>query len=377
MASSIASGLPDVSTYAPDFKVEVEGEELSPGTKGDVLEVKVTMDMEHLTGFELSINNWDDEKFQFKYSDGDRFAPGNQVDVQLGYAERLVSMVTGKITTLTPRFPESGQPTLGVSGLDNMLLLRDRRPVDSDARQWLQTPDWQIVREIAQRNGLRYRATEEGEAREVVVQRNLDDAQFVMERAKRMDFDCFVRTDPSSGVSTLHFQRPTDARDGASTRVYEWGQNLIAFSPTLTIARQVARVSVRGWDPRNKRPIVGTAAAAQLPATQGGGTSGPQVAENALNARQDVVVDAPVSSQEEADDLARQLLLDRAYEYITGSGQCIGIPDLRPGDNVQMKGLGTRFNGPYYVKQVEHVLGATGYHTTFQVRKIHEGGVIS
>jgi len=379
MASTKASGLPDVSTYAPDFKVEIEGQELSPDTRGDVLEVKVVMDLDNLTSFDLSINNWDDKTFDFKYVDSDQFAPGNQVHVQLGYAGKLVSMVTGKITTLTPRFPESGQPTLGVSGLDNMLLLRDRHPVDSDNRQWLQKQDWEIVREIAQRNNLRYQATQEGPQQDRVLQRNLDDAQFVMERAKRIDFDCFVETDPQSGEATLHFERPTDARDGASTRVYQfqWGQSLITFSPTLTTARQVARVSVRGWDPRTKQPIVGHASKDDLPGTPGDGTSGPDIAENRLGGKQEVVVDAPVDSQEEADARARELLFNRAYDYITGTGQCIGLPDLRPGDNVELTGLGKRFSGTYYVKKAEHTLGAAGFHTQFDVRKIYDGGVIA
>jgi phage protein D len=380
MASLKASGLPDVSYYAPDFKLEIEGVELNPDTRGDVLEVKVVMDMENLTSFELSINNWDDEVLDFKYSDGDQFTPGNQVHVQLGYADRLISMVTGKITTLTPRFPESGQPTLGVSGLDNMLLLRDRHPVDSDTRQWLQMQDWQIAQEIAQRNNLRFQATEDGPTQDRVLQRNLDDAQFVMERAKRIDFDCFVHTDPQSGESTLHFERPTDARDQASTRIYQfrWGESLIAFTPTLTTARQVARVSVRGWDPRTKQPIVGRASKSDLPGTPGGGgTSGPEIAEKKLGAKQEVVVDAPVDSQEEADARARELLLKRAYDYITGTGQCIGLPDLRPGDNVELLALGQRFSGTYYVKKVEHTLGASGYHTQFEVRKIYDGGAIA
>ena len=47
------------------------------------------------------------------------------------------------------------------------------------------------------------------------------------------------------------------------------------------------------------------------------------------------MVDQPVSSQQEAKTLAISLLRERAYSYVTGTGQAIGIPDLRPGDNVE------------------------------------------
>jgi phage protein D len=375
---TLASGLPDTSYYAPDFKLLVEGEELNVDTRGDVLDIKVVMDMDNLTSFELTINNWDDEEFAFKHSDGPTFDPGKRVHVKLGYADKLVSMVTGKITTLTPRFPESGQPTLGVSGLDGMVLLRNRKPVASDRRQWVNLADWEIVEQIAARNRLRFEATKEGEKRDLVVQRNLDDAQFVMERARRIDFDCFVSTDPLSGKSTLHFERPTDARDKMASQFFsfEWGSSLIQFSPTLTTARQVSKVVVRGWDPKAKKKIEGTASKADLPSTPKGGKSGPEIVESQFGDKHDVVVDAPVNSKEEADALAKSLLLKRAYDYITGSGQCIGLPDLRPGNNVELTGLGRRFSGTYYVKKVEHTFGSNGYHTQFDVRKIYDGGVI-
>lgn len=66
---------------------------------------------------------------------------------------------------------------------------------------------------------------------------------------------------------------------------------------------------------------------------------------------------------------------ERAYEFITGSGQVIGVADLRPGDNVRLSGLGTRFTNDYYVKKVEHTLGSAGYTTSFEVRSTYDGGL--
>ena len=78
------------------------------------------------------------------------------------------------------------------------------------------------------------------------------------------------------------------------------------------------------------------------------------------------MVDQPVTSAEEARDLAISLLRERAYKFITGNGQVIGLPDLRPGTNVELKGLGKRFSGDYHVLKVEHSLGNTGFQTKFE-----------
>jgi phage protein D len=335
------------------------------------------MEMEHMTSFALTINNWDDRNFRFKYSDEQDFDVGQRVHVMLGYADQLRSMVTGYITTLTPRFPESGQPTLGVSGLDAMVLLRDRKPTGSDQRKFVNMTDADIAKVIARRNGLRCEATQGGEKHDLVIQKNQDDAQFLMERASRIDYDCFIHTDPVGNASTLHFEVPTDARDGRRARVYRfvWGESLIAFNPVLTIARQVSKVTVRGWNPATKSVIEGSAGPDDLPGAKKNGDSGPQVVASKLGNKQDVVLDALVTSQQEARALALQLLRERAYDFITGSGDVIGLADLRPGDNIDLAGLGTRFTGTYYVKKVEHAFGANGYTTHFEVRRVYDGGV--
>src|SRR5689334_10777586 len=147
-ASTRVSGLPPVDYYAPNYKIEVEGKELDPESRGDVLEVKVTMDLENLAHFDMTINNWDDKKLDFKYSDTNKFDVGNRVHIQMGYADKLKSMVRGIITSLSPKFPESGPPTLAVSGQDPLVRLKDRKPKDGEQKQFVTMTDGEIVRVI-------------------------------------------------------------------------------------------------------------------------------------------------------------------------------------------------------------------------------------
>lgn len=379
MAGAIQqSGLPSTDYYAPDFRVEVEGEVLDPESHGDVLQLKVTMDMDNMTSFDLTINNWDDKRVDFKYSDGDTFSVGRRVHVLMGYAGGLLSMVAGQITSMTPKFPETGPSTLTVGGLDGMFKLRDRKPEKGEVTKYTKMADWEIAQYIAQRNGLAAFVDQEGEVHDEVVQKNQDDATFLMERAKRIDFDCFVLTDPVSGKAALYFIKPSDGRDSSKIRVYQfrWGQSLINFTPTINLSRQVGKVTVRGWDDRSKQAIVATVGPEDLPGAgqNQGGSSGPQAAQASAQGKQEVVVDAPVNSEEEARKLALSLLTERAYEFITGVGEVIGLPDLRPGDNIELAGLGQRFSGNYYVKKVEHMISESGYRTQFEVRRVFDGG---
>jgi phage protein D len=378
--------------YAPEFEVHIEGLQMDPTTKNDIIDIKVHRDIDEMSGFDLELNNWDDADLKFKHSDSPELRLGARVSVQLGYADQLLTVATGTISTISPKFPDGASPTVSISGVDGMLKLKDRKPAENEVKIYRNKQDWEIATEIAQRNHLSIQATQAGPPHDIVVQKNQDDASFLMERAKRLDYDCYILPDPKTGEDTLYFIKPTDGRDGRAVRVYRLAYapglstgpsaqpaglipNLIDFTPTLTVSKQVSKLTVRGWDPRTKQQIAFTATAENLPAGQNAadGQSGPQAAESTLGGRQEVLVDAPVTSDEEARELAISLLRERAYEFITATGRVAGLPELRPGDNLEIYGLGKRFSGTYFVKRVEHTLGSGGFFTQFTGRRIHQG----
>ncbi|MGW1715216.1 phage late control D family protein [Streptomyces sp. NPDC002156] len=391
----MSSPTPEVASpdrYAPEFEVRIEGLEMDPSTKNDIIDIKVNRDIDEMSGFDLTLNNWDDANLRFKHSDSPSFQLGCRVSVRLGYADQLLTVATGTISTLSPKFTDGSSPTVSVSGVDGLLRLKDRKPTENETKIYLNKQDWEIAQEIAQRNHLKIEVTKEGPVHDRVVQKNQDDASFLLERAKRLDFDCFLLPDPATGEDTLYFIKPTDGRDGRPIRVYRLAYapglstgptnqpvglipNLMEFTPTLTVSQQVSKVTVRGWDPRTKQPIAFTATAENLPAGQNtaDGQSGPQAAESAAQGRQEVMVDAPVTSDQEARELAISLLRERAYEFITATGKVAGLPELRPGDNLEIYGLGRRFSGTYFVKRVEHTLNTSGFFTQFTGRRIHQG----
>jgi phage protein D len=382
----------DPDRYAPEFEVVIEGVQADPTTKNDILDIKVHRDIEEMSGFDLELNNWDDVSLTFKHSDSTAFRLGSRVSVRIGYADKLMTVATGTISTLAPKFPDSASPTVSVSGVDGMLRLKESKPTAEKDKIFLNMADWQIAERIAQRNRLRIETTKEGPVHDRVMQKNQTDAQFLMERAKRLDFDCYILPDATTGEETLYFIKPTDGRDGRPIRLFRLAYqpglttgptalpadlvpNLIDFTPTLTVSKQVSKLTVRGWDPRTKQALEFTATAENLPAGQNSaaGESGPQAADSAAGGRQEVVVDAPVTSQQEAQDLAVALLRERSYEFITATGRVAGLPELRPGDNLEIFGLGTRFSGTYFIKRVEHALNSSGFFTTFTGRRIFQG----
>ncbi|MGW4523926.1 phage late control D family protein [Amycolatopsis sp. NPDC004378] len=382
----------DPDRYAPEFEVVITGLRADASTKNDIIDLKVHRDLDEMSGFDLELNNWDDVALKFKHSDSPQLQIGTLVSVRLGYADKLFTVATGTISSLAPKFPDGASPTVSITGVDGMLALKDRKPTKDEDKNFVGKTDWEIAEQIARRNHLAFKTTHEGPPHDLVVQKNQSDAQFLMERAKRIDFDCYILPDPETSTQTLYFVKPTDGRDSRPIRLFRLAYapglatgptaqpaglvpNLIDFTPTMTISNQVSQLTVHGWDPVKAEPIEYVATAKDLPGGQNSadGQSGPQAAETAAGGRQEVVVDAPVLSQEEAKELAIALLREKAYEFITATGRVAGLPELRPGDNLEIFGLGKRFSGTYFVKRVEHALNTSGFFTTFTGRKIFQG----
>jgi uncharacterized protein len=405
--------IPPDPGFAPDFAVDVRDVRGMPvdrtqsevlDVRNDVLNIQVILDLNNMASFDITFNNWDDVNLRFKYSESEAdtevFKFGRIVSVRLGYADKLVPVVSGQITALRPTFPDSSSPTIGISGSDGMQALKDSKPRAGQPIYYRGKADWEIAQQVAGRQPKKMKVSvpdKTGLQHPLVVQKNQDDASFLMERARRIDYDCYVTSDDAAGTPTLHFEPSPDGRNGAPVRAFRLAYgpglaaaeqlaaangaaaggplvpNLISFTPTLTAARQVSRVTVRGWDPRTKQSIDAVATADNLPSGRGGGLTGPSAASEALGGREDTVIDAPVASVEEARALATALLRERAYQFITGTGRIAGLPQLRPRDVLEIHGIGRRFSGNYFVTRVEHTVGASGFFTQFGVRRIADG----
>src|SRR5713226_5068588 len=121
--------------YVPQFEIRIEGAGLPRDVLRDVREVTYHDNLNQIDGFEMTVNNWDPQIRDFKYVGSETakslqgssdesarqrlFEPGNkQVELHIGYADKLQLMLKGSFTRLDPNFPSSGGPTLTVSALN-------------------------------------------------------------------------------------------------------------------------------------------------------------------------------------------------------------------------------------------------------------------
>ena len=89
---------------------------------------------------------------------------------------------------------------------------------------------------------------------------------------------------------------------------------------------------------------------------------------SALDGSEEEVSDEPVEDDQEAKQKARDHLTRMAKDLVTASGSTVGLPELRAGRPVYIRGLGRQFSGRYLIIKTTHTIGGGGYTTQFDAR---------
>jgi len=109
-----------------------------------------------------------------------------------------------------------------------------------------------------------------------------------------------------------------------------WGESLLSFKPEANLAAQVSSVEVYGWDPKEKKAIVGKAVAGEESGHDPRRKSGGEQLRAALGKDTVLQLRQPVFTEAEAKRRAQAVLNDHAKKFLTGEAECIGLPDLFP-----------------------------------------------
>ena len=262
-------------------------------------------------------------------------------------------LIVGQITSLEVDFPGSGVPILVIHGYDRSHLLHRSTKV----KAFVQSTDSDIASKIARENGLQPEVDSTAHVHAHIVQDNVSDFDFLKERARAVGYAFTVEDKKLLFKKPAGLTRPPVA--------LEYGNSLLEFRPRLTVASQVKDVSVRGFDPKTKSPVVGHASGAEFEVARTGWGSRGSSADKAFgDAGHKVVTDHPISSQSEGDTIAKALLTELWNGELQAEGEAVGNPQIRPGSKLNLSALGTRFSGEYMVTSARHVFDNSGHYVT-------------
>lgn len=340
---------------------------------------------------------------RFKYNDFGTLAFGNRLRIDLRYVPEPAGqprtagddekswspMVAGPITDVRFGFASGQGAQLTVSGEDDLSALKDkvdkRVPMDRKAevsivRQALAKAGYPLAI-AAPLVGYPDFATDDGQGIQEALAAGQSPLEFIQKLAERLDFEVFLEfadlTVPSSPLE-FHFEPYRGRAKPVETLrpVYRLDRerNLLDFNPTIKVVDQYSRVEVKGRhrDPLFAKEVKGEATHAILedelhvdPSLDGPLKSGPEVRQRFFGARENKFTSPNQSNLDEvrADWAAKAVIRKKARELFTIEATTLGVPRIRPGRHVEIRGMRAPFDGFYYVTKTVHTFGTDGYRT--------------
>lgn len=395
----------------PVIRIDNADVTLMEAFRRDVLEICIEESLDLPSMFTLVINNpylpSDDETETWKY----------ESIIQLGTVVKLgfigstnetkdVSpsqgiIMVGEITAIETHFTSQTAAPILIRGYDISHRLHRGR----HNRSFQNKTDSDLVKQLSTEVGIE--ATDNtihpsGPPHEYLFQENQTNMEFLRERAARIGFELFVQGEQ------MHFRPPTKG----DVLELQWLSNLESFRVRVASAEQVKAVEVRGWDYRRQAnqeivarvpktdhvttqsssPILSSST---IPSNQsiphsrlgsspstvitntefGSGNSTAQLGDNTPDPHL-LVVDKPVFSHEEAEQLATALWQEVGGEFIQADARAPGNPAIRVGKVVDLTNMG-RYTGRYYITETRHVYQAGVYTTEFSVRGLRGGSLLN
>ncbi|MFE4964224.1 phage late control D family protein [Streptomyces sp. NPDC056660] len=331
------------------------------GAAGDLMALTVEETTVGLSWCEATFSNWGarDAVPGYRYLSGDPIGLGTPFSVSFATDGTDRPVFDGKVSALQADYP-ADRPARALvfaeDRLQDLRLTRRTRTFD-DAT----TAD--IADRLARDHGLTADVSLDGPIRKVTAQLNQSDLAFLRGLVRSDDGEVQLDGD------TLRVRRRPD-RDG-DTLSLDYGGDLLSFSVRADLAHQVTELAVTGWSVADKTAVLETADAADLAAELAPGQrAGSSLLAAAFADRRERIVRSTPLTGDDARAQAKAAYLERARRFVSGTGVTAGNPALRVGIRVRLTGLGTVFDGAYYLCRVRHSYDlAQGYRTEFDVER--------
>jgi len=275
------------------------------------------------------------------------FNIGDEVKCKLGDGNKTI--FEGEVISMDPGYQVEGQASITIRALDKSHRLGRGRKT----RRWEEKKDSDVAKEVGAECGLSVDADDSPDTHAYIIQRNESNLAFLKRLAARNNFLLRV-TDAKLEFKKASFQ--------AASQKVAMGDNLRSMRMSFNTTDMVQKVVVRGWDIKAKKEIVGQASASDVTSI-GGGQIGASVASK-FGESTAYITDVPVSSQAQANEVAKAEMERIARQFCRGSCTITGNDQVRAGATVEFSGLPKGQNGKFYVMSTRHVIGSRSGYTT-------------
>lgn len=343
--------------FAPSFSVKIAGKQLNSWEYSMMqLEVELCADGS-AGGCHFTVGSeYDREQAQWLEELAKTIEVGAKLEVRGGYV-KMEPIFYGYVDELTVNYSGKESPRISVSGMDGFgFLMNCQEPIYGGQKK-----PKQIVEDILGKAVTAGAATSKtvgalAESDVPPVKEQLDDFKYLRMLAERYCMNLICVNGELIFDSVINSTSPIITLSAFT--------DLIGFSKRMSLRGQVGSVTVWGRDV-NQKFIQGTAGSVSL---GGDGKTATQIASKFAKAVRREYCEY-VRTEDECKKLAQARLDSLALDFVSGRGQCPGLPELIPGRYIKITDLDDDTAGSYFISKVRHRFDTkAGYVTYFEVK---------
>jgi phage protein D len=326
-------------------------------------------------------------------SDAKLFQPGNEMSLYFGYKEPLHHVGRVLIYKQVPFYPQTGQPTLIVTGYTKDAGMSDNEPQKSKRRVFKKTKYSDAVKEVASKYGFQtenlFGSTVDktvGENKRFIQKSGVTDYAFIQGLANITGYVFWVDGD-ENGEWTLHFRNPSELRAQDKTYTFKYNQgdmsSLLEFRPELLIKgaktkikavvkdKKTGRVIKVEIEEKNNRSPELDATIDPFEKVKGEYTTASDIKLFFGSYSFEETTDKRFRTESELKEWVEQWFRRQRENFILCEGKTIGLETLSARQIHNIDGVSSAYNGSYYFSKVRHTISNTeGYICDFNGRKI-------
>ena len=334
----------------PSFKILSEGNQVSETYQ--VLSVVVLKQANRISSAQITFKDGDPAQEDFPISNSDEFIPGRQIEIHAGYHSDEEVIFKGIVVKNSVKARKDKPSVFQVECRDEAVKLT----VGRKSKYYYESKDSEIIEEIASAIGLDKNIEPTTVAHQTMVQFHSTDWDFIVSRADASGK--LVFTDDNK----LLVKAP-DLGQGPILSL-RYGGNIIAFETEMDARGQFASVKATSWDGSSQEIIESESEAftGALP-----GNIDPDGLSEIIGLENFSLAHGGSIKDVELQDWANARISKSKLSKIKGRVQIQGVGNVKPGNLVELNGMGGRFNGTAFVSSVRHEINAENWITNIGV----------
>ena len=340
----------EASYHVASFDIFINDQQVDPGYQ--VMSISIVKGINKISSAKIVFRDGDAASETFSLSENENFMPGKKIQIKIGRDSRNTQMFKGLITKHAIRLREEGETEMVLECRDQAvkMTLGRRNFYYEDSK------DSEIMEEIVRRYPeLSPEISATNLMHSEMVQHHCTDWDFLMLRAEANGL--LVSVDDGKIIA-----KKPDTTAAPSISVL-YGATLLDFEGEMDGRTQWSAVEAKSWDYASQGLFEHSTE--NISINEPGNVDGASLASD-LSPEKFELRHSGQAIEEELQEWTKAMMQISRLAKIRGNAKFIGFADIKPGQLIDLKGVGARFNGKAFVSGIRQEVYNGSWYTQAQ-----------